>query len=56
MVLVDCQGIFIVSSRDKNNYSITFQITVLVEPQAVYHLLQVPADLITPLPIMIQFK
>jgi len=56
MVLVDCQGIFIVSSRDKNNYSITFQITVLVEPQAVYQLLQVPADLITPLPIMIQFK
>jgi len=56
MVLVDCQGIFIASSRDKNNYSITFQITVIVDSQSVYQLLQVPADLITPLPIMIQFK
>ena len=53
MVLVDCQGIFIASSRDKNNYSITFQMTILVEPQSVYQFLQVPAHLFTPLPIMI---
>lgn len=56
MVLVDCQGTFTASSIDKNNYSFTFQITVLVEPQSVYQLLQVPAHLITPLPITMQFK
>ena len=36
MVLVDCQGIFSASSGDKNNYNITFQITVLVERQFVF--------------------